>query len=81
MMGIFGEVYRTRCTRCQAVQVHHNKPLETVRMNCCPTCHIRTVVIGHEAADRNSKNFERGIAPDEDSRARAIFERAFGGKD
>lgn len=57
----FGKVYRTRCTRCQKVQVHHNKLLVAVRMNVCPDCHVRTVVIGHEAEDRTPQTFERTL--------------------
>jgi hypothetical protein len=78
---MFGQVFRTRCAKCGDVQVHHNTPLETVRMNTCPTCHVRTVVIGHEAQDRTPKNFETGGLLDaEDEIARRLFEAAFAQK-
>jgi DNA-directed RNA polymerase subunit RPC12/RpoP len=88
-MGGFGggmmwglSIFRTKCAKCGTVQVHQNKPLETVRMNVCPQCKVRTVVIGHEhdddASKRTSANWERGGLRDGDNeRAMRILESAF----
>jgi hypothetical protein len=73
-----GTVYRTKCIRCQAVHVHQNKPLETVRMHVCERCRVRTVVIGYEAEDRTPKNFETGGLRDGDNEtARRLLNAAF----